>query len=53
MFEGMTLKEIAIKGLKETDFHFTAIVTRSDFYVQQHYELFKERMYELGLQEVE
>lgn len=53
VFEGMTLKEVAIKGLKEIDFHFTAIVTRSDFYVQQHYELFKERMHELGLQEVE
>lgn len=48
-FGEMTIKQAALKAMKEVDFHFTAPVTRADFITERQYLSFKKRAACLGL----
>lgn len=48
-FGEMTIKQAALKAMKEVDFHFTAPITRADFITERQYLSFKKRAACLGL----
>ena len=48
-FGGMTVREAAVKAMREVDFHFTAPVTRADFITDRQYASFRKRAEYLGL----
>lgn len=48
-FGEMTIRQAALKAMKEVDFHFTAPVTRADFITERQYQSFCRRAECLGL----
>lgn len=48
-FGEMTIRQAAVKAMREVDFHFTAPVTRGDFITQRQYQSFQKRARCLGL----
>lgn len=49
-FGDMTMKQAALKAMKEVEFHFTAPVTREDFITERQYKSFQARAKCLGLE---
>lgn len=48
-FGRMTIRQAAVKAMKEVDFHFTQPITREDFITERQYVSFKKRAACLGL----
>lgn len=48
-FGDITMKQAALKAMKEVDFHFTAPITREDFITDRQYNSFRKRAEVLGL----
>lgn len=48
-FGGMTIRQAALKAMREVDFHFTAPIAREDFITERQYLSFKKRAKCLGL----
>lgn len=48
-FGEMTIRQAALKAMREVDFHFTAPITRQDFITERQYLSFKKRAGCLGL----
>ena len=49
-FGDMTMKQAALKAMKEVEFHFTAPITREDFITERQYKSFQARAKCLGLE---
>lgn len=49
-FGDITMKQAALKAMKEVDFHFTAPITREDFITERQYNSFRKRAEVLGLE---
>lgn len=49
-FGDITMKQAALKAMKEVDFHFTAPITREDFITDRQYNSFRKRAEVLGLE---
>lgn len=49
-FGNITMKQAALKAMKEVDFHFTAPITREDFITDRQYNSFRKRAEVLGLE---
>lgn len=45
----MTMRQAAVRAMKEVDFHFTAPITREDFITDRQYNSFMKRAKELGI----
>lgn len=48
-FGELTVRQAALKGMQEVDFHFTAPITRADFITERQYQSFQKRAGCLGL----
>ena len=45
----MTMKEAAMKAMKEVDFHFYRVPVREDFLTDRQYKTYMKRAEELGI----